>query len=274
LRDWATCLDRAGYAGPACEVQLGYGVNHAAVMRHTGGQLVNELVCNEGRCTRELGRSLEHCQKKLTYAGACSLADWEAVWRWAGSPPLPITGRCAGAPSADCVYDADCGAGGVCIGPSSCDVYKFAPQAWEPCRCIQEAFVKPQIDEWLAEVRALEPAPSDSCAARAFNVIGEAVGAMIESACLDPTDPCCRAALDRCEGQWEAQSVRAHCHTCRLGPDDACPEHCDGAQIPCATWMQWCAAAKARFDPLRRASRQSPPEPAGASASIGSFHSK
>jgi hypothetical protein len=258
LRDWATCLQRSGYDSIACEVRLGPGANYRTVLERTGTPLVNELVCNEPRCTDDLGRSLEHCQKKFTYQDACTLDDWDAVWWWLGDPPLPITGWCANATGDVCTSSADCSDGAPCQTPSSCDVYKYGPAAWEPCRCIQEVFIKPQLDDWLAAVREIDPAPTAGCAAAAFNTMGEAIGPMIEAGCMDPNDDHCLAAVNRCEEQWAATALRNQCHTCPLGADSACPERCDEAQIPCATWMSWCAAAKVRFDPLRRATRQLP----------------
>lgn len=261
LRDWATCLARSGYVGAACEVRLGRGANDATVLRQTGKPLVNEIVCNESRCTQDLGRSLDHCQEKFTYEGKCSLDDWDKIWRWVGDPPLMISGRCSTSAATACLVDADCGDGGTCLKPSSCDVYRYAPRGWEPCRCIQEVFIKPQIDEWLADVRGLIPAPTSDCAATAFNTMGEAIGLMIDSACMDPTDRSCLAALDMCEAQWAAVALKNNCGTCSLGADDSCPSSCDGAQIDCATWMSWCASAKARFAPLRTGTRQLPSEP-------------
>lgn len=257
LRDWSTCLKRSGFAGPECEVHLGIGENSAKVLETTGQSLINELVCNEPRCTRDLGRSLAHCQKKFSYEGFCTLDDWNKVWHWVGDPPLMSTGKCSLTTGQDCVADADCGAGETCVAPSSCDVYKYAPAAWEPCRCIQEAFIEPQIDEWLAELRALDPAPTTRCAKAAFNTMGEAIGPLIDSGCLDPNDSTCTAAINGCEAQWESVVLRLQCGACPLGPDLSCPGSCPGAQIPCETWMSWCAAAKARFDPLRTGTRAS-----------------
>jgi hypothetical protein len=255
LRDWATCLDRSGYTTAACEVHLGFGPNQAPVLAHTGKPLINELVCNEVRCTQDLGRSLDHCREKLTYQGVCSLDDWDKVWRWVGSPPLPMTGTCSADPATDCLVDADCGHRGPCVKPSSCDVYKYSPAAWEPCRCIQEVFIKPQIDEWLAAVRTMHPAPTSACAAAAFNTMGEAIGPMIESGCMDPTEKCCVDAINRCESQWSAEALQNRCGTCSLDRDGRCPARCEEAQIPCTTWMSWCASAKTRFEPLRRGTR-------------------
>ena len=126
----------------------------AAVLRQTGKPLVSEIVCNESRCTQDLGRSLDHCQEKFTYEGKCSLDDWDKVWRWVGDPPLTISGTCSAPAATACLVDADCGDGATCLKPSSCDVHRYGPSGWEPCRCIQEVFIKPQIDEWLADVRA------------------------------------------------------------------------------------------------------------------------
>lgn len=258
LRDWANCLGRSGYAGPACEVHLGRGANYRTVLSQTGEQLINEAVCNESRCTQELGRSLDHCQEKFTYESVCSLDDWNKVWQWIGDPPLEISGRCSATMGKDCLVDADCGSDQTCVKPSSCDVYKYAPSAWEPCRCIQEVFIKPQLDEWLAAVRGMSSAPTSDCASAAFNTMGEAIGPMIESGCMDPTDRGCVASVDACEAQWAAEALKQRCGTCALRPNGTCPESCDGAQIPCSTWMSWCVSAKARFDPLRRATRQLP----------------
>ncbi len=253
LRDWANCLGRAGYAGTACDVRLDRGPNADTVRARTGRALINELVCTDARCTRELGRSLAHCTEKLTYQNVCSLADWENMWRWSGNPPLPLTGTCADASQAPCLHDADC-AGSGCVAPSACDVHRYAPEAWEACRCIQEAFIKPQIDDWLAAVRTLPTAPSAACAAAAFNAMGEAIGPLIESGCLADTDNC-RRPLTACARAWEAIAVRNHCGTCVLDAGGRCPAHCDGAGIPCETWMDWCATATARFDPLRHGTR-------------------
>jgi hypothetical protein len=255
LRDWSNCLRRNGYGGSACEVHLGAGINFAAVLKSTGKPLLNELVCNNFRCTHDLGRSLEHCNLKFGYETSCSLDDWNKVWQWVGDPPLLSSGKCA-VTGADCVSDADCG-GNSCQAPSVCDVYKYGNSAWEPCRCIQEAFIKPQIDEWLAEVRALNPPPTNRCANEAFNAMGEAIGPMIETGCTDPTDVTCLAAINRCEAQWDAVTLIHQCGTCQRGPDLSCPASCPGAQIPCDTWMSWCASAKARFDPLRLGTRAS-----------------
>ena len=259
LRDWANCLWHHGYTGPECEVHLGRGPNFDAVLKTTGGELINELVCNDPRCTRDIGRSLNHCQKKFVYEGFCSLDDWDKVWRWSGDPPLLDTGKCSATTGKDCVTDADCGGGETCLAPSSCDVYKFAPTGWEPCRCIQEAFVKPQLDEWLADVRALSQPVTNHCAKAAFNSMGEAIGPMIESGCLDPNDPTCVAAINDCEAQWGSNALQYWCGSCPLGPDGSCPADCPEAQIPCQTWMTWCTAAKARFDPLRVGTRMSSP---------------
>lgn len=224
-------------------------------MAATGKPLLNELVCNEPRCTQELGRSLDHCREKFTYQHVCSLDDWNSVWQWAGNPPLTISGTCADG-SGDCLADDDCADGRNCVAPSSCDVYKYVPAAWEPCRCIQEVFIKPQIDEWLDDVRGLTPAPTADCAAAAFNTIGEALGPMIESGCMDSGDRSCMASVERCAAQWSSHAMKAHCATCDVDAGGSCPLGCAAAQIPCQTWMEWCASATVRFDPLRMATRQ------------------
>jgi hypothetical protein len=257
LRDWATCLGRAGYDDAACEVRLGSGSNAAAVLRRTGLALRNELVCNEAQCTRDLGRALDHCEGKFLYEGKCSLDDWDKVWRWIGDPPLPLSGTCSNT-GTSCLADGDCGAEEHCARPSSCDVYRYTPEGWEPCRCIQEAFVKPQIDEWLGALRAMDPGPAPSCAAAALNTMGEAIGYIIDAGCMDPTDRSCVAAGEMCRTQWSALALKNGCGSCELGADGSCPVRCDGAQIDCSTWMGWCAAAEARFMPLRRGTRQLP----------------
>jgi len=332
LRDWATHIADYGYAvGTLAEVRLGKGDNYGLP---TGPYaLVDELICadacqyppactdlggHQGLCTSDLGRSLNHAATaKFVLNNDCYYADWDKMWAWMGRPPLTLSGNCSVSILQGCLSNSDCAglspSGQTCVKPSSCNVFKDcasgncaanlpANQAYEAFRCYQEAFVKPQIDEWLADARAYGRCSNDAtrpcssnaactgggtctgsyltntCASQVFNVIGNVIASnTLTLSCLDGESKCLTQGWYNCYNQWDSLAMHNNCSTSSTSGTwklafsgtashvPQCPTDSTAggtAQVDCNTYFQWCKDATRRLLPAIYGTRQKPPGPA------------